>query len=551
MMKRWLLALGLLLFPSVAFAQCNGAFPPGTACGNEKTTSAQPRPVPFASYLTAAVSPLTVYVTTSGTDTGKCPVTAPCATINYAIRAATNLLNTAGLSTSAGNLVTVSVGAGSYQQGIVANGPLPGGFNTAPVPSGGPSPGQILIQGAGSASTTLNGDPGLCGTVVASSGAAIGLSKIKLSSNGSSSSCNSHVFVQWRGMVNIYDDVNFGPAVVEHMHIDDGVSAIQVWCPYTISGGAIYHITAGGGQFINNAFCTVGSKQRFTLGPPSQPAIKTHSNTTVDGFVSTASISPGMGIYGPDISYANDVTVVSVDSSTSITISSPAAGSNTGNTYYFLAPITITGTPAFSGAFAYGDYGGKIQFNPNTNFSGSATGKRFLMHNNSVLVTQGSSSATYLPGNVAGTLDTGAVWTSDPNYNITPPASGVINLNANAVLPTSVNALSNFGVSNLNAGASALSQLFASSNAGTVQLNASSTAAGPNSQLITTIPGTFFIDLNNATGAIQFRTGAGPTLRGSVDTVGLHSANGANCSPGGTPVNLGTAVVVDGIMTHC
>ena len=41
-MKRLILALALLLAPSVAFAQCNGVFPAGSVCGNNKGIAAPP-----------------------------------------------------------------------------------------------------------------------------------------------------------------------------------------------------------------------------------------------------------------------------------------------------------------------------------------------------------------------------------------------------------------------------------------------------------------------------------------------------------------------------
>ncbi len=53
-MKRFLLALALLLISSGAFAQCNGIFANGTVCGNNTGTSNTPRAVSPASLLGAA-----------------------------------------------------------------------------------------------------------------------------------------------------------------------------------------------------------------------------------------------------------------------------------------------------------------------------------------------------------------------------------------------------------------------------------------------------------------------------------------------------------------
>lgn len=66
---------------------------------------------------------------------------------------------------------------------------------------------------------------------------------------------------------------------------------------------------------------------------------------------------------------------------------------------------TISGTPAFSNAFAYGQNLGYIQSNGVT-FSGSATGVRYSANTNSVIQTFGSG-ATYFPGGTSGTTGTG------------------------------------------------------------------------------------------------------------------------------------------------
>ena len=67
--------------------------------------------------------------------------------------------------------------------------------------------------------------------------------------------------------------------------------------------------------------------------------------------------------------------------------------------------ITLTGTPAFSAAFANADLGSTVLVNGNT-FSGAATGSRYSATNNAVISSAGAG-ATYLPGNAAGSTGTG------------------------------------------------------------------------------------------------------------------------------------------------
>jgi hypothetical protein len=67
--------------------------------------------------------------------------------------------------------------------------------------------------------------------------------------------------------------------------------------------------------------------------------------------------------------------------------------------------VTITGTPAFSTAFAYASDLGFIRAAGMT-FSGSATGARYSAGLNSVIDTSGGG-ASYFPGNAAGSTATG------------------------------------------------------------------------------------------------------------------------------------------------
>src|SRR5947208_2991993 len=63
-MKKLLLIAAFLLAPSVAWAQCNGTFPPNTFCGNTGVSAAPPKPasIPGAasSQLTRAQTPSSV-----------------------------------------------------------------------------------------------------------------------------------------------------------------------------------------------------------------------------------------------------------------------------------------------------------------------------------------------------------------------------------------------------------------------------------------------------------------------------------------------------------
>lgn len=66
--------------------------------------------------------------------------------------------------------------------------------------------------------------------------------------------------------------------------------------------------------------------------------------------------------------------------------------------------VVLTGTPGFSGAFCKAISG--IAYVVGCTFSGGATGKRYDCSLNGVVMVNGAG-ATYLPGDVAGTTETG------------------------------------------------------------------------------------------------------------------------------------------------
>lgn len=70
--------------------------------------------------------------------------------------------------------------------------------------------------------------------------------------------------------------------------------------------------------------------------------------------------------------------------------------------------ITVSGTPAFSGIFAYSWGCSAIYCSGNT-FSGSATGKRYAVDYPGLIFTNGGG-ANYFPGNSAGTTSNGGVY---------------------------------------------------------------------------------------------------------------------------------------------
>jgi len=72
----------------------------------------------------------------------------------------------------------------------------------------------------------------------------------------------------------------------------------------------------------------------------------------------------------------------------------------------YLGTVTLSGTPAFAVAFAYAGNLSLVSV-PGITWSGAATGVRYIGLGNAVIDTNGSG-ASYLPGNAAGSVSTGA-----------------------------------------------------------------------------------------------------------------------------------------------
>jgi hypothetical protein len=135
----------------------------------------------------------------------------------------------------------------------------------------------------------------------------------------------------------------------------------------TNSGAFLLHASPGSIRFSLLTFGTCGSQQvRVTDGG----RIMATGNYSIDGGAGNHWSAVGNGI-------------VRVQSKT----------------------ITLTGTPAFSTAFANADLSSTVLVNGNT-FSGSATGTRYAATNNAV-ISSGGAGSTYLPGNAAGSTSAG------------------------------------------------------------------------------------------------------------------------------------------------
>jgi hypothetical protein len=174
-----------------------------------------------------------VFYVTSGNDHGgknSCLLSGdPCATIGQAVWQYYQL-------PWYGSDQYVSVGACTWNETISVSSPL----FAAPSQVGATISPQLYLKGAGSDGTTIAGSGEDCGTIIATyGGSMVGVEALTLTANATA--CQSALFAQEGGVINVYLDVKFGAASQQHMHVEETGSQIEIWAPYTVMGGAAHH----------------------------------------------------------------------------------------------------------------------------------------------------------------------------------------------------------------------------------------------------------------------------------------------------------------------
>ena len=223
---------------------------------------------------------------------------------------------------------------------------------------------------------------------------------------------------------------------------------------------ATYQVTidVADGTYTENVHCAwpqVGSSEKWVkvVGDSVTP-----SNVVIDGSTTGASIKAGSGCkvefdgfkvtnniatdptifthhagtllvlknmeYGSSASYhmaAGSGSTILIDADYSITggaVSHLVADTGLIHSHPGLT-ATITGTPNFSGAFAFSTNGGTINFDTPLTFSGAATGTRYIVEKLS-LITTNNSGATYFPGNADGNAKDGGLYDGGTYGTFTP-----------------------------------------------------------------------------------------------------------------------------------
>jgi hypothetical protein len=282
-----------------------------------------------------AGTPLQFYVSTTGNDhgstnTGLNPAD-PCKTIMRALTSAYSF-------NLAGSQATINIAAGAYTESVLFNG-APNGFGAAIIGSDG-----IRLSGAGSGTTTLNGDGVNGGTIVASNGAQVGVRAITLLGTGNGS--QSTLFSQTGSTINTHDDVVLGAASVEQVHIEDTGSQVQVWDTLIFLGAAARGIIVANGLYHDNGLN--GHTLTFGAGAVYSDCFVSVSGNGNAQWNSTVTIS---GTFTGTRYKVSDGGTIETQASTSLTWlpgSAPGASSGSG-TYHGPTPPVVVGALASGG----------------------------------------------------------------------------------------------------------------------------------------------------------------------------------------------------------
>ncbi len=164
--------------------------------------------------------------------------------------------------------------------------------------------------------------------------------------------------------------------------VRDGTTAVADWT--SITDGALI-LTMGGSTFTLSGLDFTGVASLADVAEVIQDAIRdagsqtmtgtTNGTTSITNIADTSTLDPGMTVLGADIPVG--ATIVTVDSSTAITISIAATGSNIGESLTFNDPMwgaaTVTYSATYGGFILTGGVAGVTTDPINVEIAGSGT----------------------------------------------------------------------------------------------------------------------------------------------------------------------------------
>ena len=199
------------------------------------------------------------------------------------------------------------------------------------------------------------------------------------------------------------------------IQVADGVYPQGVTLPNYTGGGTVTFL--GNPTTPSNVLINVTADNCFVLNNPRVWAVngfKVQTTTSGRGFliINGATLNYSNMDFGPCASVHLAIVTAKAIALTNYTISGSASAhaiiTNCGVLEAESKVVTITGTPAFSLAFAY--MRSNSVYSPfGSTFAGAATGARYNISLSAAIFVNGASTS-FLPGNSAGFIASGAVY---------------------------------------------------------------------------------------------------------------------------------------------
>lgn len=416
-MKKLLLVLALLLAPSLAWGQCNGVFASNTLCGNLGASANVPGPVSSAGIPTGVVNTVTANYSIAPTDCGK--------TIQ------------AGTGSSGGFTITLPVVSGfalnctvTVINGDTIRAKILAGFPSGTIPRLYPAQTIEVSIINGAWATTQFAGRWRMGAVTWFVDNIAGSDANDCLAAGAGNACLN--------ILTVINRIYIQTELVGNVQVNIQLAAGQTWNNVAVQSSALVSspvgtgallIDGGGGTFTSAtsaAALTVASVRSINL--EIQNVTITNSSTG-DGI---NCISGSLGVFAGVTFGTVGASQVHISGDCFVNFSQNYSISGGGQTHYFVESgagevnvnaitVTLSGTPAYSTAFAQAWVNGSVYINGAT-YTGAATGPRYLALNNGSITTNlgAGPGPTLFPGNAAGSTVTGGMYDSPG----TPSVSG-------------------------------------------------------------------------------------------------------------------------------
>ncbi len=257
-MKKLLLIAFFLLLPSAAFAQCTGAFPPTTFCGNTTFGNGPPKPIPYGGVGSPFVALGSNFYAdaSAGSDSNDCLAASttgthgPCLTLQHLVVVATTYAAPNGTNFNYQFLHL----AGTFTTGLLIAGP--------PMGAGALFSAGWVIDGGGTA--IIDDNTSNCGSIIGSVGANVLVQNITVRKTTGCGSAGSALYFQQNSILRTGVGVTLGPTTGAKITLEG--SYAELINNFTITGNSAGLISSGNTSFalIDSVTITCSGAATYT-----------------------------------------------------------------------------------------------------------------------------------------------------------------------------------------------------------------------------------------------------------------------------------------------